>query len=68
MRFDLLPVEVRNALTQRGCSENDVSLMSAEEVFHEFCLWEGLLGSWSSTLWRLTARLRDLQGNVGIAG
>ena len=39
MRFDLLPVEVRNALTQRGCSENDVSLMSAEEVFHEFCLW-----------------------------
>ncbi len=59
MKYELLPAEVREALNKRECSEAAISRMSAEDVFREFCLWEGLLGSWSSVLWRITARLRE---------
>ena len=60
MHYEQLPAEVRNALDQRGISKVEVSDMSALDVFHEFCQWEGLLGSWSETLWRITATLHAL--------
>ncbi len=61
MKFESLPPEVRNALTKRGVSETEFRRMSAAEIFREFCLWEGLLGSWSDTLWQVTAKLREIE-------
>jgi hypothetical protein len=60
MHYEQLPAEVRHALDQRGISQVKVSDMSALDVFHEFCQWEGLLGSWSVALWRITSKLHAL--------
>ena len=60
MHYEQLPAEVRNALDQRGITRDELSAMSASEVFHEFCQWEGLLGNWSVTLWRVTGMLHTL--------
>ena len=64
MNYELLPVEVRYALDQREITRDKLSAMSAHEVFHEFCQWEGLLGSWSETLWRVTGALHTLDATL----
>jgi hypothetical protein len=50
---------VLDALRNRGHSDEQIQKMSPEDVFDEFCQWEGLLG-WGPTL---REALDDLRAN-----
>ena len=50
MTLDQLPWSVLHALEQRGHSHEQIEQMTGEQIFHEFCEWEGLI-NWSAALW-----------------
>lgn len=50
MNVAKLPDHIVQALQNRGHSREDISQMSPEEAFYEFCNWRGLT-NWGDTLW-----------------
>lgn len=52
----LLPI-VKEALEGRGIKEEAIENMSAEEVFNEFCNWEGFI-NWGPALWGVVENIK----------
>lgn len=61
MKLELVPADVIEALRERGLSVAQVTSMTPEEVFHEYCEWHGLIG-WSGRLWQAAMGLSRESG------
>lgn len=64
---------IMKAVRQRlGLEENDESLderimkMNRREVFREYCLWNGLLGSWYDDLLTSVENIYDVKLDEGV--
>jgi len=58
MDIDKLDRDVKEALVERGHSEKEISEMTPEEAFDEFCEWNGLI-RWGHTLRRVMVNLKE---------
>lgn len=55
--------EVLRDLKSRGLSDTEISNLDAEQLFDQFCNWNGLLG-WSSTLVSVLDHLREVKAST----
>lgn len=67
MKVELLHEKIKEALETRVFNEYDIENMSAEEVFNEFCLWEGFIG-WGPALWNAMENIKEASGEFGWKG
>jgi hypothetical protein len=51
LNLQVLPDEFINTLKNRGHSNDDISKMSPEQAFTEYCNWNGLT-NWGTALWQ----------------
>lgn len=64
MALDLqaLPYEFINDLKERGHSEEDISKMTPERAFTEYCNWQGLI-NWGDSLWLAVQKFKNANMN-----
>jgi hypothetical protein len=56
--LNVLPDEFIDDLKNRGNSEDEISKMSPETAFNEYCKWHGLT-DWGDSLWRAVHEFKD---------
>lgn len=59
MDVNALKPAMRDALRERGHSDQAITLMSPREAFDEYCTWHGII-HWGDTLWEQAAALMAL--------
>ena len=62
-KFEAMPVDLLDALHDRGWDDIEIVGMDAETMFSEFCLWNGLVG-WSATLLRMAKFVLESDDNA----
>lgn len=65
INIETLDEDVLEALRKRGHSPGKIQQMTWDEVFDEYCLYNGLLGSWGPTLRRVMANLKNSHVSTG---
>jgi hypothetical protein len=60
MKIAKISENVLDALRNRGHSDDEITMMSPEEAFSEFCNWYGL-ARWGSTLIKALDCLREAE-------
>ena len=58
-----LPRQVLADIHARGHSDDAIERMSPEEIFEEYCQWNGLI-NWSGTLWEVVTALKAIQAQT----
>lgn len=53
----MIPAHVKADLKEAEYSDEQIALMSPQEVFEAYCTWHGLL-NWSNTLWQVVTDLQ----------
>ena len=56
-----LDKDILNNLHERGHSDEKIKNMTWDEVFDEYCHWEGITGSWPEILRRVMANAKNAQ-------
>lgn len=56
MQLSRIPTNVLADLRESELSDDEILLLTPEEVFAAYCTWHGLLG-WSSDLWTVVRAL-----------
>lgn len=59
MKLSSIPPEILDAAREREHTDEAISRMTPQELFHEYCEWEGLI-NYSATLWRLVNKLQEV--------
>lgn len=57
MKIEKINHKVLSALRNRGNTDEEISAMTPDEAFDEFCMWHGLIG-WGDTLRNALNNLR----------
>jgi hypothetical protein len=56
MKIKDIPDEVVDACRERGHSDDSIEAMKPEDLFVEYCQWEGLI-NYGRSLWNIVIKL-----------
>ncbi len=60
MNISKINYHVKEVLHERGFTEQEISIMTPEQAFCEYCRWHGLI-SWGATLINVLDSLRKAE-------